>query len=110
MANDQQVPISLEDKRLTLHSLLTTMLDEGSIHYQPDSNVRLSYPCITYMFDKPVHSYANNIKFISFYRFTITLITDDATDPLYDKLQELFTFENQYVLDGLYHSVFITNI
>lgn len=60
------------------------------------------------MFDKPKSLYSNNQKYVTFDKFTITLITDDATDPLYDTLINLFTFENQFVLDGLYHTVLNT--
>ena len=83
-------------------------MDKKQVHYQPDENIKLNYPCMLYMFDKVIPTHANNSLYFQTYRFTITLISNDPTVSLFDTLNNLFTFENQYIADDLTHSVFTT--
>ena len=99
---------TLESKRMNLHTVLTGLMDEKQVHYQPDENIKLNYPCMLYMFDKVIPTYANNSLYFQTYRFTITLISNDPTDSLFDTLNNLFVYENQFIADDLTHSVFTT--
>lgn len=83
-------------------------MDEKQVHYQPDENIKLNYPCMLYMFDKVIPTHANNSLYFQTYRFTITLISNDPTDSLFDTLNNLFVYENQFIADDLTHSVFTT--
>lgn len=100
----------LESTRMQLHTILTGLLDEESVIYSPSSNTSLVYPCIIYDFNKENSLYANNLKYGSMLEFSITLMTLDVTDPLFSTLNNLFTFDTNYMSDNVCHFVFTTTI
>lgn len=101
---------TLEAKRMNLHTVLKGLMSNGRVYYQPDENVRLSYPCIIYDFNSLNTEYANNSTYFQMYQFSITLITTDATDSTFDTLNQLFNFDNKFISDDLTHFNFKTTI
>lgn len=106
----------LLDSRLRLHEKLvkimkTTSNPVNSVFFKPQSNVRLTYPCIVYTRNQSSSVYADNLKYFSKDNFRLTVIDRDADSTIVSKILEdipTSVKNDEFVSDGLYH--YIINI
>lgn len=94
--------------RLSLQTILETILGNKNVYFQPPSSVKMKYPAIVYALDGIDTRYANNRAYSLEKRYMITYLTDDPDSSVVDELAKLPTcrFVNRYVTGNLYHNVF----
>ena len=95
-------------KRLDMHKLLTELSPTSKIYYQPSSNIIMSYPAIIYEVDSVDNKYANNDIYNQHIQFKITVIDKHADSSVVEMLiaDARFVFNNSYISDNLYHTIF----
>lgn len=98
--------------RLNLHEELCSVLGSRNVYYQPPSGVKMKYPAIRYSLDKRNLTYADGVVYNSRKAYQVIVIDTDPDSELPDILETNFqaiSFENNYVSDGLYHTVYVIN-
>lgn len=96
--------------RLELQALLQDIIGiENKVYFQPPENVRLTYPCIIYKLANIDTIKADNIKYLKHKAYEVTLIHSDPDNDIYETIENLpySVFDRPFVLDNLYHYVFI---
>ena len=93
--------------RLTLQQFLKTKT--AKVYFQPDTNVKLTYPCIVYSRTRIDGAFANDNVYKLDHGYQLVYITTNPDDPLIDELAMIPTcrFQREYVSDGLYHEAYI---
>lgn len=97
--------------RLELQTLLTSIIGDGDrVYFQPPQNIEMSYPCIVYQRSYSYASYADNLKYWRMKRYSVTVIDRNPDSSIIDAVEDLrYTqIDRQFVVDGLYHTVFQT--
>ena len=92
-----------------LSSRIHDILPGYHAYYNPDTNTKMSYPCITYFLDGERPQFAENGRYSNKYRYTLILISRSADDPAFEKILSGFTFvsfDRVYRSDSLYHFAF----
>lgn len=94
--------------RLELQTLLESILGSRNVYFQPPENKKLKYPCITYELADIDTRKADDIKYLKFKRYTVTLIHSDPDNVLVDALDDLeyCEFDRVFISDNLYHYVY----
>lgn len=95
--------------RLDLHTELCDLIGSNKVYYQPPESVKLSYPCIIYERVGYNFKKANNKNYIKHTRYTVTLITKEADNPLIDEILSAFLYvehDRNFKTNNLYHDVF----
>lgn len=104
----------MPNRRLEIHRVLCNILDcpeigdECRCHFQPDSNVRLKYPVIIYKLQDLPMFYADNIPYLGYELYELTLI-DRNPESLYVSCIAALPkakFVRFFVSDNLNHWVF----
>ena len=93
--------------RLDLQAYLKTLT--ANVYYQPPENQKLKYPCIIYSKTRIDGTFANDGVYRLDHGYQLIYLTFDPDDPMIDTLAKIPTcrFQREYVVDGLYHDVFI---
>ena len=81
----------------------------NKVYFQPPENLKLSYPCIKYERSNALVSHADNLPYRKTKRYMVTLMCKTSDNDKYlDKLLDLpmCTFDREYKMDGIVHSVF----
>lgn len=99
----------VSNKRAELHSKLEEIAGKGKVHFQPPETVKLSYPCIVYERSAGDTDFANNMPYRFQMRYTLTVISRHADEPINGKLAmslPSILYNRHFVTDGLHHDVF----
>lgn len=76
-----------------------------NVYFNPDSNIKMKYPCIVYTFESPQTMKADDKRYVMFNRYSITNIYRMGKNSLYNELMDLFpkyfTYDNNAISDGL---------
>lgn len=96
------------DRRLILQEKLENILGTRNVYFQPPSNTHIKYPCIVYTRDDFLTRNADDVKYMSMGRYSITLIGHSPENELIPKLCELdyCSYDRHFVSDGLHHDAF----
>ena len=100
--------------RSELQSLFESMMSEYQdgteqhVWFQPPSSVYLTYPCIIYNLSGKDSIYADDLKYLTSNKYTVTVIGYDPDMELLAELEELpyCSFDRQFSIDGLYHTTY----
>lgn len=94
--------------RLELHQLLCDILGTPYCYFQPDTNIKLRYPCIVYERSTGDTRFAGNAAYTFTKRYTVTVIDPDPDSLIPDKIAALpmCKFDRSYTADNLCHDVF----
>ena len=100
--------------RLELQALLERIMsefaDDGKkrVWFEPQSSVYLSYPCIVYKLESKDHLLANNGKYRTMGKYSVTVIDPDVESMLPDRIEELpyCRFDRSFAVDALEHTIF----
>ena len=121
MAEDTPI---LHQDRLGLQNILETIFKifhdedgEQHVYYQPDTNVKLHYPCAVYVRDGEDPFHADDKRYITNWSYRLTIIDPDpisscinaeGTKTIIDAISELpkCSFIRHFVSDNLNHDVF----
>jgi hypothetical protein len=87
------------------------------VYYQPDTNVKLHYPCVVYNRDGDVPYGADNRNYVTNWSYLLTVIDQDpisscidakGTKTIIDAISELpkCSYVRHFVNDNLNHDVF----
>lgn len=100
--------------RLQLQTVLEDLMggaeDETkklAVYFQPPTE-GMVYPCIKYARSSSFTSNADNLKYLFYKRYDITVIDRDPDSLIPDQVESLphSRFDRFYVVDGLNHFVF----
>lgn len=96
------------DRRLELHQILANILGSTNVYFQPPSNTQLKYPCIVYERSDIDTKYADNLRYTSMVRYSMTLIGRSPESDLVEKLLDLpyCSYDRFYTADSLNHDAF----
>lgn len=91
-----------------LQSILENLDGVQAAYFQPKMNDKLAYPCIIYERDDSFVSHADNVKYVFYKRYTVTVIDRKPDSLIPDLVEQLpFTrFDRKFTRDGLNHTVF----
>lgn len=79
-----------------------------NVYFQPPENLKLVYPCIVYTADRIDTLYCNNHPYVSFDRFSVTVIDRNPESAITRCIAKfpLCRHEQHYVGDNLHHDIF----
>lgn len=94
------------DRRLQLHQLLKAITP--NVYFTPDSNVKMSYPCIVYQRDAAETTHADNDVYSYMKRYQITVIDRNSDSDIPDKVAHLprTRFDRFFASEQLNHDIF----
>ena len=95
--------------RTDLHVIFENILgDAGKIFYQPPENVKLTYPCIIYQLKRFADKRADNDIYKTDKCYSVTLIDKRPDSEFIEPIRRLpyCSFDNEAVVDNLYHYYF----
>lgn len=94
--------------RLSLQSLLETILGTRNVYFQPPPSLMMSYPCIIYSRDDINTKFGDNIPYLRDKQYAITVIDKNPDSLIPDKIGALpkCRFSRHYTAEGLNHDVF----
>lgn len=89
-----------------LQSLLKGLDGVVDAYFQPPTTMQ--YPCIKYERSGSRKFSADNLMYLFYKRYTVTVIDRDPDSLIPDQVEALphSTFDRKYVVDGLNHFVF----
>jgi len=92
--------------RLLLHEILKAIAD--NVYFQQPPNTGMVYPCILYARDSAEEKFANNAKYNTMLRYTVTVIDRNPDSDIPNQVAELplCSFDRFFVADNLNHDVF----
>lgn len=100
---------------IALHDILCKVLNapfpDGKDHcyFEPPANKQIHYPCIVYKYENDEDDFADNVRYRSFRRYTITIIDEDPDSEIPIKLKNTFPYcisDRNFAVDGLRHFVY----
>lgn len=96
--------------RLDLQTRLESAIGSENVYFQAPQNIVMSYPCIVYQRSYSDTYYADNVKYCTKKRYSVTVIDRNPDSSIIDAVEDLpYTqMDRQFVVDGLYHTVFQT--
>lgn len=96
------------NRRLLLHEIFREILGTRNAYFQPPESVKMNYPAIVYGLDGIENTYANDGVYLSYRKYSVTVIDKDPDSPLVGKVATLPTcrFIRHYEKDNLNHDVF----
>lgn len=99
--------MTFKERRLKLHTVLKTVLGSNNVYYVPPK--KPEYPCFIYRLSKREDTYADNSKYQGLHRWTITHVDPNPDSNIGEEILKIpyTAFENQYLADGLTHTVYV---
>ena len=76
--------------RLALQNKLEELNGNKNVYFQPPENLKMNYPAIKYSIDKIDGKFANDRRYISTRRYSLTVISKKPDPEIINKLLELF--------------------
>lgn len=95
--------------RIQLHEKLLATFGGNQIYFQPPPTIKMSYPAIVYNFAGYYERSADNKKYVTEKRYTVTFIHKDPDDTYAGEMYDIFpmcSFDRRFVNDNLYHDVY----
>lgn len=95
--------------RLTLSRVLHDILGSDNVYYNPPENEKMNFPCIVYSRTYITDIKADNIKYLDYTTYKITVVSKKPDHPAIKEILKLpmTKFSAQYVKNGYYHDVII---
>lgn len=101
----------LEKRRLELHEILCDCLGSREVHFQPPTNVKMTYPAIVYSRDNIGNTFADNKVYLQSHAYKVIVMDKSPNSKIVARVSLLphCRFVQNYKLDNLNHDVFIIN-
>lgn len=98
----------IEKRRLEFHEVLCKILGSRNVYFQPPEDLLICYPAIIYSRASIESERADNIRYLNFDKFSVTLVGDELDSSIIDALLELPFSEcdRTFVASNLNHTVF----
>lgn len=99
---------TLDDRREEFHNVLSGILANGHVYYQPLETVKISYPAMIYNRLPFKLEHADNRLYLFTDKYEVTYISHVPDDEVIRALMELpkSVCVRDFVSDNLYHYVF----
>lgn len=101
-------------KRMKLHEDLCDILGSRNCYFSPPSSIHMKYPCIVYEAGGDRTTHADDIRYLHWSPFTLTVIDEnpdsEIPERLFNSRLSHLSHDRTYVADGMYHFVFTTYI
>lgn len=99
---------SQQSRRLSLHDILVDVLGSDHVYFQPPESIKLVYPCIIYGLNNVDIQFSNNVPYIKYNRYSVTVIDRNPDSDIPAALSDLpmCVFERAYKADDLNHYIF----
>lgn len=96
------------ERRLELQTILETLLGSRNVYFQPPPTLRMQYPCIVYKRDRNNTQFANNLPYVIFKAYTLTVIDKDPDSDIPGKIEQLpsCSFVRHFTVDNLNHDIY----
>ena len=93
--------------RLSLHSLLVSILGKPYVYFQPPATIKMNYPCIVYKLDDMEGIHANDRRYLNTKRYLVTVVDKDPDTLIPEKILELpySSFDDHFINDNLNHYI-----
>lgn len=93
-----------------LHQLLCDILGSNHCYFGPPSNIRMRYPCIVYSNEGSSVRSADDIRYLKWNKYIVTIIDECPESPIMKRMYECddikhLSHDRTYVADGMYHYV-----
>lgn len=94
--------------RTELQTIFEELLGTRNVYYQPPEYLKLKYPCIVYRLNTMPDKSADNIEYLTYRQYLVTLIDPDPDSELVEKIKHLpmCGFDRYYPSNDLNHFVF----
>lgn len=91
--------------RLDLQKIFENIMGSRNVYFQPPETKKLTYPCIIYNLSDIVSKPADDIKYQTMKRYTVTLIDKNPDSQYVDGILSLpyCSFDRAFVTDNLNH-------
>lgn len=98
--------------RLILHEELCRLLGSRHVYFQPPETVRMSYPAIVYRRYAIDNVHADNVPYLQYDGYEITVIDKDPDSEVVRAVSKLPScrFNRHFTNDNLNHDVFVIYI
>lgn len=101
----------IEIQREMLQDILSSIEGVQKVYFQPPEKRMFEYPCIVYELNELNTMYSNNTRYLTFPKYTVTLIDKNPESPIQQLLLDLgqgcrVSFDRFFTLDGLNHWVY----
>lgn len=95
--------------RLELHEELCNLLGSRNVYFQPPATVIMRYPAIVYRTYAIDNNHADNIPYLQFHGYEITVIDYNPDSKFSEAVSKLplCRFNRSYASDGLNHFVYV---
>lgn len=94
-------------RRLNLHAEFVKILGSDNVYFQPGSTRKMSYPCIIYKRDEAKETRANNLLYLNYPRYAVTVVDPDPDSEIPDAILKAFShcsYSGHYAADSLNHT------
>lgn len=97
--------------RLTLQEKLEEILGSRNVYYNPPETQKMSFPCIVYNRSYIENIHADNIKYLDYTTYKITVVSKNPDHPAIKAILNLpmTKYSANFTKDGYYHNVIILN-
>ena len=91
-----------------MRTLLVSAVGHNNVYFQPDSNIRMSYPAVIFKWKAVDTNHADNAPYKqdSAYEVVVVDFYPDTKAVLNLLKMPMSKFDRQYVADNLYHTTF----
>lgn len=96
-------------ERKDLDKILREILGQHKLYFSPPNGMKMTYPCIVYELSNTDVQHADNKPFITFDRYTITVIDRSPDSKIRDAVLHTLdrvSLDRSFTLDNLNHYVF----
>lgn len=95
-----------QNKRELFGELLLTI--SKNVYFQVPEGFKMNYPAIKYSISRPKTQFADNVFYTDHMEYTVTVIDRDPDSALVERVKHLpyCKYDNNYVSQNLYHTVF----
>jgi hypothetical protein len=91
--------------RLELHNELLSFVP--NVYFQPPSNTKMMYPCITYSKTRKMRHFASDVIYLSQQEYALTVIDSNPDNDIADRIEKHFqhcSINQCYAADNLSHT------
>lgn len=96
--------------RLQLQERLEEVLGTNNVYYQPPENVKMVYPCVVYEQYTTYNPHADDLTYLYWPGYQVTVIDEDPESYMKDALIANFPmcrWNRHFVSDNLNHDIYI---
>jgi hypothetical protein len=101
----------MANTRLTLQGKLEEILGSRNVYYNPPESQKMNFPCIVYSLSFIQDIHADNMNYLDYTTYKITVISKNPDHSACKKIHQLpmTKFSTRFVKNGFYHEVYILN-